>query len=418
MNRQVNPIFDASAEQELMNFLNQHYGMEVFTPGLDRTKPLYAFAKKRLKALGTKIIIVAGTNGKGQTAHTLAHFFSQAGKSWALWTSPHILSVTERFLYSDKEGRPTSINASALLQTIKDHHTRLGEEHPGPKVSFYEFLFYVFLQLTLENPPEYLLLEVGLGGRLDAVNHFDADCSCITSISRDHQSILGGTYRSILLEKIAVSRPGKRLFTVFPLEYLNELTKTYCDEHEVLWTPLSFPGQHNYFSENQLLAWEIFLNFVPHFSEHKEKFFRTIPSFKGRREIMTFGKKSLIFIGAHNTDGIRRMLEAEKHRSSGQIDEVLVSFSKRPGDEIEVMLKSLMDFFADEAEIKVTSFVHPKAMDVEGLKKAIANVNKGMLEFVPDWNKHIQNAQAGSILICGSYYFIGEVQRSILSLPS
>ena len=73
-------------------------------------------------------------------------------------------------------------------------------------------MFLVFLVIAKSRGQlDYLLLEVGLGGRLDAVNHFDADCACITSISRDHQSILGYRYDQILAEKIAVSRSSAPL---------------------------------------------------------------------------------------------------------------------------------------------------------------------------------------------------------------
>jgi dihydrofolate synthase/folylpolyglutamate synthase len=149
---------------------------------------------------------------------------------------------------------------------------------------------------------------------------------------------------------------------------------------------------------------------------------KLLPTYKGRREIMTFNGKSLIFIGAHNIDGVRRMLEDFQHRRivlEGEKQEypssVLLSFSLRPENEVAVMLKSMTDFFQGEPSLTLTSFDHPKALSSEVIQKIAKKVNKGMLNFVPDWKTYLQNntPEKSTILVCGSYYFIGEVQRFI-----
>ena len=401
--------FDFLTEERMLQFLQKEYGPEVFTPGLERTKPLYEGVMRKIQGNKTKVIIVAGTNGKGQTAHTLTSFLGKAGRSYGLWTSPHILSLTERFVFGQE------MKADELEQRLLRAHEKVRNDHPLLKISFYEFLFYVFLEKASELTLDYLVLEVGLGGKLDAVNHFDADCMCITSISRDHQSILGSTYRQILSEKIAVSRPGRPLFTNFHLEYLNELTQNYVQQNNVEWKALKVEGEKNYFRENQEMAWEIFSFFLPQFQSQKTSFLSELHPYKGRREIMTFGAKSLIFIGAHNIDGMRRMLQAQHEDQSLNFDSVFLAFSKRPIDEVEVMLKSVMDYLPHEISLKVTCFDHPKAMSRNDARLAFEKTNKGMLQFVPDWKSDLQNTKSTSILVCGSYYFIGEVQRFILS---
>jgi dihydrofolate synthase/folylpolyglutamate synthase len=271
--------------------------------------------------------------------------------------------------------------------------------------------------LACKTKLDYLVLEVGLGGRLDAVNHFDADCACITSISRDHQSILGSRYDQILSEKIAVSRKNRPLFTNFSSEYLNTLTRNFVETHNVQWHAL--PGNPQYFLANQLMAWEMF-KFLENNSSlpigEFESQIQHMPLYKGRREIMTFEGKSLIFIGAHNIDGVRRMLQSYLESSELIFPEsLLVSFSVRPINEIEVMLKSFVEFFQDKAKLSVTSFHHPKALDADSIRQACLKVNKGMLNFVFDWKSELKNTNSKTILVCGSYYFIGEVQRFILS---
>ncbi len=408
----ANQDFNQIHESEIMDYLTQNFGFEVFTPGLGRTDPVYRPFIEYFKNNGTQIVTIAGTNGKGQTAHTIGSLLTLEKRSFGLWTSPHILSIRERFLYSG-DGVAEEATYEELKSAMKESERILKEELLGVKVSFYEFLFLVFLVIAKSRGVlNYLLLEVGLGGRLDAVNHFDADCVCITSISRDHQSILGSRYDQILAEKIAVSRRTKPLFTNFELEYLNSQAKKYTDDNGVQWIPLK--GSTHYFESNQKMAWEVFRYLEPAtiltFSEGISK----LPLYKGRREIMTFKGKSLIFIGAHNIDGVRRMLQSYLESSDLLVpDELLVSFSQRPLGEVEVMLKSLVEFFGEKASFKLTSFDHPKALDPESIRLAGLKVNKGMLNFVFDWKSELKNTKANTILVCGSYYFIGEVQRFI-----
>jgi dihydrofolate synthase/folylpolyglutamate synthase len=407
--------FNSAKEEELLSFLTQKFGLEVFTPGLERTRPLYLSFINSFKKRGIKIITIAGTNGKGQTAHTLGSFLNIESKNFALWTSPHILSIRERFSFGIN-GLISEATYLELEEAIFESEELLKVAHPGLKVSFYEFLFFAFLHLVQKKNIEYLILEVGLGGRLDAVNHFDADISCITSISRDHQSILGNRLDLILAEKIAVARKGAVLLTNFHLSYFNERVKEYVEKTGVLWRPMNRKQEH-YFEENQAMAWEIFSLLCPNKKLGFEESVGRLPQYKGRREIMTFEGKSLIFIGAHNIDGVRRMLEGFEHSAVESSQDfpasLLVSFSQRPENEVLVMVRSLAEFFGSKSEIVLTSFAHPKALSAEVIEGIAKKVNKGMLNFVSDWKTELKNTKGPTILICGSYYFIGEVQRFI-----
>jgi folylpolyglutamate synthase/dihydropteroate synthase len=117
------------------------------------------------------------------------------------------------------------------------------------------------------------------------------------------------------------------------------------------------------------------------------------------------------------------MLEGFEHSAVGNAENypasLLVSFSLRPEKEVLVMVAAMTEFFQDRAEVVLTSFDHPKALSadvIEGIAsrvKTTKKVNKGMLNFVSDWKTELKNSNAPSILVCGSYYFIGEVQRFI-----
>ena len=401
--------FNQQIEFELLDFIQQNYGPEVFSPGLERTAPIYQEYKEWVKSSHIKVTIVAGTNGKGQTAHTLSHLLHQSGLSVALWTSPHILSLRERFNFNSSD-----VDYEILREGLHQTHQFLKEQWPDLRVSFYEFLFLVFLRLASKNKIDHLILEVGLGGRLDAVNHFDADCSCITSISRDHRAILGNRFDLILSEKIAVSRRGKVLFTNFRSAYLNQLTKNYCEREGVLWRPLNVDKNQNYFEENQRMAKALFAYLEPSKIGDPNS---EIPIFKGRREEMTFNENTLIFIGAHNIDGVRRMLELFDPEESTMPDYALISFSKRPINEVEVMLKTLVEAFGEKTKLKLASFEHPKALENNLILELQKNnkISKGLLDFVTDWKSDLKKSKNQKILVCGSYYFVGEVQRFIHS---
>jgi dihydrofolate synthase/folylpolyglutamate synthase len=413
--------FIENEELKILGFIQGHYGLEVFTPGLDRTKEVFAPFRERVVSMGIKVTIIAGTNGKGQTAHTLGHLLETANQPCALWTSPHILSIKERFHLWGRD-----VGYKELEHEVYEAHGFLQIYFPHLIISFYEFLFFVFLRLAFTSstrgPLKHLILEVGLGGRLDAVNHFDADCACITSISRDHQAILGTRYDQILGEKLGVGRPLRPLFTQFKLEYLNQLTAKYCQEHAINWMPLA-PAKtqvRNYFEENRLLANKLFSYLIGRTLDESEMK-GSIPHFKGRREEMTFKGNTLIFIGAHNIDGMRRMIELYSAQNSPSVTsfphKVLLSFSKRPFNELDVMLKMLKDFFGKESRLILSSFLHPKALELSEIEKLVQKFNKmdkGLFDFVSDWKNELQTSKNQTILVCGSYYFIGEVQRFIL----
>lgn len=417
----MNIDFNEEIEFRILEFIQENYGLEVFTPGLERTKVLFRPYVEAAMNRKVKVSIVAGTNGKGQTAHTLNYLLLASNREatqlqTALWTSPHILSIRERFNFLGED-----LSYEEIEVEIRQTHSFLQKEHSGLFISFYEFLFLVFLRLAFDSSKygtlNHLILEVGLGGRLDAVNHFDADCVGITSISRDHQAILGSRYDLILAEKIAVAKPGKTLFTQFRLQYLNQMTEKYCISQNVTWRSIQIAADSNahYFEENQKMAIEMFKYLEP---KRVLPTFEFIPNFKGRREEMTFKGNTLIFIGAHNIDGIRRMIELFSiNKSQNMPSLVLLSFSKRPVNEVEVMLKTLADFFGRDSKLSLTSFEHPKALEMSEVIRLTNNFNKiskGLLDFVTDWKAEINSYKNQKILVCGSYYFVGEVQRFIL----
>ena len=202
-------------DQSLVNEVMKRFGHEVFTPGLARTKPLYSFYVNWVEQSKIPVITIAGTNGKGESAYSLEWLLSNEKFRSALWTSPHIESISERFSF-DCNLVPLDI----LSEVCEEFFKKI--EQLDYKISFYEFFFLIFLELSFrhfktldeESKKKFvIILEVGLGGRLDAVNHFSANIVCLTSISRDHREILGNQYRLILSEKCGVLRSNAFLLS-------------------------------------------------------------------------------------------------------------------------------------------------------------------------------------------------------------
>lgn len=148
------------------------------------------------------IIVVGGTNGKGSVCAMLESILVCAGYKTGCYTSPHLLRYNERVRINKNEVNDKNLcDAFAQIDTVrKDCHTSL---------TFFEFgtlaAMYVFVQARVD----VAILEVGLGGRLDAVNLFDADCAILTSIDLDHMDYLGDTREKIGFEKAAIFRKNK-----------------------------------------------------------------------------------------------------------------------------------------------------------------------------------------------------------------
>jgi dihydrofolate synthase/folylpolyglutamate synthase len=166
-------------------------------------------------------VLIAGTNGKGSTAATLASILTAAGLRTGLYTSPHLTRVTERIRTSDP-----ALCATDLCEISEEEFARIyfqvdetarilvaDGRLPHPP-SFFETLTALAFLYFAERQVEIAVLEVGLGGRLDATNIVDPVLSVITDIALDHQDYLGNTITKIAREKAGILRPNGTLITL------------------------------------------------------------------------------------------------------------------------------------------------------------------------------------------------------------
>jgi len=153
-----------------------------------------------LRQLGCPVISVGGTNGKGSTTATLVSIFRAAGLKVASYTSPHLIHFNERICL---DGEPVA--DALIVQALDVVYAACGDT----SLSYFEFTtlaaFYIFKAAA----PDVAVLEVGLGGRLDAVNLIDADVAVVTSIGIDHVDWLGDTRELIAVEKAGIFRAGQ-----------------------------------------------------------------------------------------------------------------------------------------------------------------------------------------------------------------
>ena len=155
---------------------------------------------------GIKIIHVAGTNGKGSVCAYLNAMLLAGGKKTGLFTSPHLVRINERFRINGEDVSDEQfLDAFLKVEKAAKEYEAEGEGHP----SYFETLFLMGMLIFKEAGVEYLVMETGLGGRLDATNVVEKPLACIiTSISRDHTEYLGDTLEAIAGEKAGIIKAG------------------------------------------------------------------------------------------------------------------------------------------------------------------------------------------------------------------
>lgn len=183
-------------------------------PRFTRKHPL-DHTKEFLKYLGNpaadkKVIHVAGTNGKGSVCAYIQAILAAEKKKCGFFTSPHLVKINERIQIdrkpvSDETFYEVFVKTRETVQALEEK----GMEHP----SYFEFLFGMAMMTFADTDVEYIILETGLGGRLDATNAVESPAlTVITSVSLDHTDILGDTVEKVAFEKAGIIKPGIPVF--------------------------------------------------------------------------------------------------------------------------------------------------------------------------------------------------------------
>lgn len=243
-------------------------------------------------------VLVAGTNGKGSTSATLASILRVSGLRTGLYTSPHLVRINERIRI---DGAEISDDDFALLHDVVDRTAeRLVEDGELPwHPSFFEMLTAIAFEYFAQNKVEIAVLEVGMGGRLDATNVIEPRVSVITDISLDHQKFLGNTVAEIAREKAGIIRSGGVVVTLPQQPQANDMIGNTILElgaqgvSAVPYVPPVSPGSDEYCVRSDE---------KPFIAENAEKSFGRFGGLVSRYPLQVMGKQILVetpLVGRH-----------------------------------------------------------------------------------------------------------------------
>lgn len=339
------------------------YGIPKFSK-----KASVANTKEMLRRIGfdestKKIIHIAGTNGKGSVCAYLSEILQLAGKKTGMFTSPHLVRMNERIVINGKEVSDKLFEESfARIKKISEEMVRDGYIHP----SFFEFLFGMGMDIFMRENVEYIVLETGLGGRLDATNAIEHPVlTVITSIGLDHTDILGNTYAEIASEKAGIIKENVPVVFESKIKEVTDVIRKTADKmnSEIIeFSPedirnikvndknidfclynkyydnvcFSVKSRGVYQSENGALA-AIAAGVGLGIDEDVIKKGLESANWTGRMQQLGNG---MIIDGAHNDDGIMRFIESV--RASKDKRRILI-FSAVKDKHYEGMIEKLCD---------------------------------------------------------------------------
>ncbi len=381
-------------------------------------------------------VLIAGTNGKGSTAATLSAIAHAAGVRTGLYTSPHLIEVTERIRVEEADIAPEELErALAIVLAAAD-------AAPEISLTYFEALTAAAFVAFAEHRLGLAILEVGLGGRLDATNVAPASLSVVTSISLDHIEDLGPTVASIAREKAGIFRHGRPALVESPLDEAREVFRTIAAQtgaflHEMpaevsmevgepslrgtafrLRTPerayaLSTPLLGTHQAGNTATAVRAAELLGPDFPIEAEAIGRGVRSVRwpGRLEKFLVRGHAVLLDGCHNLDGAR-CLAMFLARTGLPADLV---FGAMADKDIEGMVGSLADAVGEILLVPIDS---PRAATPEELRRRVSEWRPdarcaGSLEEALE--ELLARPGDKPIIVAGSLYLVGRARALLLS---
>ena len=406
-------------------------------PGLERIKRAFEYLGSPSKKIPT--VLVAGTNGKGSTAGMLWSMLSAAGYRVGLYSSPHLRFFSERYQISDIE-----ITDSDVFSEFKNLKSKLPLDIYND-LSFFEIATLISFMMFEKAQCDYQVIEVGLGGRLDATNILDPILSVIVSLSVDHVEFLGSDLKGIAFEKMGIAREGRDILWGASGEYM-ELED--ADKHIVeispkdsrLWDfskyvaiddesfqldskkykfPEALINAPIFIKRNFILSYKAFKSLIDD-CEPSSLFSKTFSNTRapvtlvGRSqsiEVDYKGEKLEIYFDVgHNPNGISEMIKTAKRRS---VTDYPVLASVLRDKDYNRVFEILEDSFD---ELFIFKMEHPRAMSKELLsnemQKKFFSSFKELLDHMISKTDHRKFVLTGSVLV------IGDVMSQLDILPS
>lgn len=390
--------------------------------GLDRIKQV--FQRLHPEPPPFTVITVGGTNGKGSSVALLESILLSAGYKVGTYTSPHLLRYNERIRLDSRE-----VGDEQLCEAFQ----RIDEARGDISLTYFEFGTLAALDLFYRTPLDIVLLEVGLGGRLDAVNIIDNDVALITSIGLDHTDWLGDDRESIAREKAGIMRAGKPVVCSdgdIPESIYSEAARIggelYClgrdfnfTRHDDNWFWSDKNGQQHVFplpvlaGEHQLrnaagvmMVLACLESFPVSYADVRQAL-QTM-SVTGRQQIIA-GKPEWIFDVAHNAQSAEALAGLLKTRKAPNRTHAIVGMLQ--DKDIPAVLQPLLPYISDWhcVDLKVPRGARASQLQ-EVLDKLSPGANVTTYGGVDEAMRELESlaGEADQIVVFGSFYTVAE----------
>ena len=371
-----------------------------------------------------RTVLVAGTNGKGSVSASLAAILTASGTRTGLFTSPHLTRFSERFVVDGQE-----LPGATVLTALE----RLRTHAEAAEASFFEVVTALGCLLFAEADVTWAVMEVGLGGRLDATNVLDPELSVVTNIGLDHTAILGDTLPQIASEKAGILRAGRPAVTGVQSELLPVLDAAGSDlwavgrELAVQAEPLGWDGWRvRAVSPAGTLDFRTLL-----LGEHGAGNAALaalaaqrlgVPEaaivagaagvrWPGRLERLPWRGGQVLLDGAHNPDGARALREALTGLDVGRVPFI---FGAAEDKDALSMLRELLPHMS--SLILTRAALSPRAAAPEELAARLASAGLELPLSLADTPAEALALlpPGGLSVVCGSLYLVGEVRPLLL----
>ena len=371
---------------------------------------------------------IAGTNGKGSTAAMLHRILCLGGYRTALYTSPHLVSFTERIRIGDREISPDEVVALAEEVWRRTLTADVA-------LTFFEFVTVMAFVYFARQGVDVAVVEVGLGGRLDATNLATPVVSMITTISKDHEVYLGSDLRSIAREKAGIIKAEVPVVLgALPAEVMDIFSGLACDQHARAFflgrdfkislknknlfdyigmnqgfsnLSLPFRGRHQWNNAAVALgALEVAGGAFPVSGAVIREGLATV-SWPGRFEVM-LERPAVVLDGAHNGEGVKALVETIEDFRQGRRIKLL--FASMEDKEWRLMLNMLVDVVD---EVVLTRVSMERSADPKQLASHVAG--RVSHRVMNDAHQALASLLADArpediVLVAGSLYLLGEVR--------
>lgn len=410
------------------------------------TKNKLEHTKECLRRLGNpqeqfRVIHVAGTNGKGSTCAFLTSILREAGYSCGLFTSPHLVEINERFQINEVNiDNETFLHAFEKVKKLSDELVAEGNYHP----TYFEMLFLMGMVIFADAGVDYVTLETGLGGRLDATTAVENPVACvIASISFDHMQYLGNTIEEIAGEKAGIIVPGvpviydgndERAVAVIRAKAQElgspayEVTRENTEIHQITRSGIDFSLKNEYYGDTvfqipfvaryQVMNGALALKTMEVLKETIPASMETIRKgmletrWQGRMETVLPG---VIVDGAHNEDGVAKFVETAAHFQEEYPLTLLFSAvdDKDYTDMIHTICENIR--FRNVVVTQVGGYRMVPAQDLADIFKKEGYEDVAAFPEIPEAFAHACKARGedGLLFCVGSLYLVGEIKSVI-----